>query len=159
MSATEAVVEVTSQTFREVAERSGIVLFDWWAPWCGPCRSFGPIYAKVAARHPDVVFGKVNTEIETDLAASIDIRSIPTLMVLRDGVLLFSQAAPCQRPHLRTSSGWPGTSTWRRSAPSSRQRRRVARPQKSETTWSLAAVVGRSWMSGRAPAGQDFYAA
>ena len=67
------------------------MLIDWWAPWCGPCRAFGPTYEKVAAKHPDITFGKVNTEDEPELAAAFDIRSIPTLMILRDKVLLFSQ--------------------------------------------------------------------
>jgi thioredoxin 1 len=85
-------VEVTKESFRSVVERDGIVLIDWWAPWCGPCRAFAPTYEKVAAQHPDVVFAKVNTEVEQELAGAFEIRSIPTLMVLRDKVLLFSQA-------------------------------------------------------------------
>lgn len=87
-----ATVEVTQQNFKEVVEREGIVLLDWWAPWCGPCRTFGPTYEKVAARHPDLTFAKVNTEAEPALAGAFEIRSIPTLMILRDRVLLFSEA-------------------------------------------------------------------
>lgn len=88
----DATVEIGAQNFKDVVERDGIVLIDWWAPWCGPCRAFGPTYEKVAREHPDVTFGKVNTEQEQALAGAFDIRSIPTLMILRDKVLLFSQA-------------------------------------------------------------------
>jgi len=85
-------VELTQQNFEETVNAGGIVLIDWWASWCGPCRMFAPTYEKVAAKHPDVVFGKVDTEAQQELAGSFDIRSIPTLMILRDKVLLFSQA-------------------------------------------------------------------
>ena len=84
-------VEIKGDNFKQVVEHDGIVLIDWWAPWCGPCRVFGPTYEKVAGRHPDVTFAKVNTEDQQGLAASFQIMSIPTLMILRDKVLLFSQ--------------------------------------------------------------------
>jgi thioredoxin 1 len=87
-----ATVEITEQNFKQVVEKEGIVLIDWWASWCGPCKVFAPTYEKVAGKHPDLTFGKVDTEAQQALAGSFEIRSIPTLMILRDQVLLFSQA-------------------------------------------------------------------
>jgi thioredoxin 1 len=84
-----ATVDVTQDNF-DATVGTGIVLLDWWAAWCAPCRAFAPIFAAAAARHPDVVFGKIDTQVESGLAAAFDIRAIPTVMVLRDGVLLAS---------------------------------------------------------------------
>ena len=86
-----AMMHVTEQNFEDTV-KSGIVLLDFWAEWCGPCRMFAPIFEEAAGRHPDVVFGKVDTEAEPALAGALRIRAIPTLMLLRDGVLLASQA-------------------------------------------------------------------
>lgn len=85
-----ATVEVTERNFKHITGE-GVVLLDWWAEWCGPCRRFAPVYEQASARHPDVVFGKIDTEAEAHLAASFGIQSIPTIMVIRDGVMLFSQ--------------------------------------------------------------------
>ena len=85
-----AVVELTKDTFAETVEAEGIKLVDFWAAWCGPCRAFAPVYEKAAAKHEDIVFGKVDTEAEQELAMAFDIRSIPTLMIVRDGVTLYA---------------------------------------------------------------------
>ncbi|SCG70326.1 thioredoxin [Micromonospora halophytica] len=84
-------VALTGGNFEQTVTRDGIVLVDFWASWCGPCRSFAPVFEQAGERHPDIVFGKVNTETEQGLAAAARIRSIPTLMAFRDGVLVFSQ--------------------------------------------------------------------
>ena len=84
-------VALTEATFEATVEDNDIVLVDWWASWCGPCRQFAPVFEAAAERNQDVVFGKVDTEAEQGLAAAAGIMSIPTLMIFRDGLLLFSQ--------------------------------------------------------------------
>ena len=85
-------VEVTTANFREVVDRpEGIVFIDFWAPWCGPCRSFAPTFERAAGKHPDLTFAKIDTEAQPELANAFGIRSIPTLMIFRDGVPLFAQ--------------------------------------------------------------------
>ncbi len=88
---TVAVVELTKENFEETVSSNDFVIVDFWAPWCGPCRSFAPTYEKVSEDHPDVVFAKVNTEDEQEIAAHFQIRSIPTLMIFREKVIIFSQ--------------------------------------------------------------------
>lgn len=86
-----ATTELTTENFNETVEAGGITLIDFWADWCGPCKQFGPIYEQVSEEHDDITFGKVDTEEQEALAAAFEIRSIPTLMIIRDGVLVFRQ--------------------------------------------------------------------
>jgi thioredoxin 1 len=95
-----ATVTLTAQNFQEHVEKPGILLIDWWATWCGPCRAFAPIYEKAADKYADVVFGKIDTDAEQELAATFEIRSIPTLMIFRDQVLVFARPGMMAGPAL-----------------------------------------------------------
>ncbi|GGR64185.1 MULTISPECIES: thioredoxin [Micromonospora] len=86
-----ATVELTTANFDEVTERDGIVLLDFWADWCGPCKRFAPVYERSSDKHPDIVFGKVDTEAQQELGAKFNISSIPTVMAIRDGVIVYAQ--------------------------------------------------------------------
>jgi thioredoxin 1 len=86
-----ATKNITETEFMPLIESDGVVLVDFWAQWCGPCKSFAPIYEQVSENHPDAVFAKVDTEAEQALSGGLGIRSIPTLMIFRDGIQVFSQ--------------------------------------------------------------------
>ena len=86
-----ATVDATAESFNDLISNNGFVIVDFWAPWCGPCKGFAPLYEELSEKYPDIVFAKVNTEEEQALASEFQIRSIPTLMIFRDQIILFSQ--------------------------------------------------------------------
>jgi thioredoxin 1 len=100
-----ATLDLTLETFETTIKKDGITLVDFWAEWCGPCRMFGPIFEKSSEAHPEIRFGKVDTEAQQELAGMAGITSIPTLMIFRDGILLFNQAGALPGPALEDLIG------------------------------------------------------
>lgn len=97
--------EITKDTFNDTINNNNIVLVDWWAEWCGPCRSFAPVFEESSQQHPDIVFGKIDTEAQPELSAMARITSIPTIMAFREGILIFSQAGALPKASLEELIG------------------------------------------------------
>jgi len=95
-----ATIEATKANFEQLIDGNSFVIVDFWAPWCAPCRTFGPIFEEASEQHKDIVFAKINTEVETELAGHFQVRSIPTLIVFRDQIILFAQPGSLPRKAL-----------------------------------------------------------
>lgn len=121
-----ATLEVTKENFEEIIVGGDIVIVDFWAPWCGPCRSFAPTYEQISEKYPDIVFAKVNTEEEQELGGYFQIRSIPTLMVFREKVIVFSQ------PGALSASGLEDLITQIRAIDMAQVHKEIAEDQQAE---------------------------
>jgi len=95
-----ATIDVTAENFNDIISNNDFVIVDYWAPWCGPCKGFAPVYEELSEKYPDIVFAKVNTEEEQQLAGEFQIRSIPTLMIFREQIILFAQPGALQGSQL-----------------------------------------------------------
>ena len=98
-------IAITKENFEDVIHKNAMIIIDFWAPWCGPCKNFGPVFEAISDKYPDIVFAKVNTEEQQELGGTFQIRSIPTLMIFRDQIIIFSQPGALPGPALEEIIG------------------------------------------------------
>ena len=101
-------IAITKENFEDVIHKNAMIIIDFWAPWCGPCKNFGPVFEAISDKYPDIVFAKVNTEEQQELGNTFQIRSIPTLMIFRDQIIIFSQPGALPGPALEEIIGKAG---------------------------------------------------